>query len=406
MTHRRVSPSTLAGFRRCAPGLIALCAGLASQAQAQSMMAPRDGSHYYGGISVGQARMKSSDADVGALLLPGVGLTSVTRDNKDTAYKLFGGYQINRQLALEAGYFNLGSSRFDATTSPLGSLSGQTKVQGINLDLVATLPLTERLSAQARVGAQHARSRSTFSGSGAAAAATGSAKDSGTQLKLGLGMQYELSSALWIRGEIERYRVNSFAGQRRNIDVASVSLVFPFGRAAPMRMASSMPMSEPRPMAMAPAAPPAPAPVVVQAPPPAPMPVVVAPAPPQKFSLSAETLFGFDAAQMRPEGRAALDTLGREIGQSRYQAISVQGHTDRLGTPAYNQALSMRRAETVRSYLVEQVKLDGARITAVAHGESQPVTAAGACPDALGQARLIACLQPDRRVDLEVTGSR
>lgn len=409
MTQALFLPQTHRRIRRCAPGVIALAATLVPLAHAQLSMPSYDNGHYYGGISVGQARVKTNDADVRSLLLPGVAATGINNDNKDTAYKLFGGYQMNRQLALEAGYFNLGSSSFNASTFPSGNYSGQTKVQGLNLDLVATLPLTERLSAQARVGAQYARSSSSFNGTGAAANVPTRLKDSGTNLKMGLGVQYELSSALWIRGEIERYRVNSFAGQRRNIDVASVSLVFPFGRSEPVRMASAPPMPAPRPMVMAPVAPtPPPAPVVVQAPPPAP---VAAPTPPaapprQRFSLAAETLFGFDAAQIRPEGRTALDTLGRQIAAGNYEAVSVEGHTDRLGSSDYNQALSMRRAEVVRSYLVDQVRLDGSRLKAVGLGESQPTTAASACPDALGKTRLITCLQPDRRVDIEVTGTR
>lgn len=407
MTTPSTLRQTIRRFRLCVPGAIALGAVLAPPVHAQSMMPMRQAGHYYGGVSVGQARMQAQDADVGTLLLPGVGLSGVEHDHKDTAYKLFGGYQMNRQLALEAGYFNLGTSRFTANTLPVGSLSGQTKVQGLNLDLVATLPLTERLSAQARVGAQHARSRSSFSGTGAASGGVASISDSGTHLKLGLGMQYELSPSMWVRGEVERYRVNHFAGQRHNINVASLSLVFPFGRAAPMRMAAATPLSEPRPMATTPAAPmPPPAEVVAAPPVPPPVPMAVVPVARQKFSLSAETLFGFDAAAIRPEGRVALDTLGRQIAQGSYEAISVEGHTDRLGSPAYNQALSMRRADSVKTYLVDQVKLDGQRITAVAHGESQPSRAASDCPDTLGRAKLIVCLQADRRVDLEVTGSR
>lgn len=135
-------------------------------------------------------------------------------------------------------------------------------------------------------------------------------------------------------------------------------------------------------------------------------PVPAAPPPRQRFTVSAETLFGFDAAQIRPEGRTALDTMGREIAVGRYEAVSVEGHTDRLGSSEHNQALSTRRADAVRSYLVDQVKLDGSRVKSVAYGESQPATAAGACPDSLGRTRLIACLQADRRVDIEVTGTR
>jgi OOP family OmpA-OmpF porin len=86
--------------------------------------------------------------------------------------------------------------------------------------------------------------------------------------------------------------------------------------------------------------------------------------------------------------------------------ISVEGHTDRLGTTAYNDRLSQRRAEAVKDYLVSADGIEGSRINAVAKGESDPVTKAEDCKGSKPSARLIACLQPDRRVEIEVTGTR
>ncbi len=93
-----------------------------------------------------------------------VGITSMTQDNRDAAYKLFGGYQLNRNLALEAGYFDLGNFGFVANTSPPGTVSGRARLRGVNLDLVGTIPLTDRFAALARLGAQHASTRDTFTG--------------------------------------------------------------------------------------------------------------------------------------------------------------------------------------------------------------------------------------------------
>ena len=357
--------------------------------------------HNYWGASVGSARAETNEASLPGVLPSGVGTTGYTSDDRDTGYKLFGGHQFNRNFAIEGGYFNLGKTRFNSNTTPAGTLSGQTRVQGLNIDLVGTLPVSERFSVLGRVGAAYAQSRAEFTGTGAAAGVTARDKANGTNAKIGLGVQYEISNAVWLRGEVERYRVKTVSGQGRNIDMASVSLVFPFGGPPPARMAAA-----PMPMQMAPAPAPMPAPVV-QAPPPAPMPVPQAPVDaPRRVSFAAETLFGFDAVALRPEGMAALDGFGRELQATRYESIRVEGHTDRMGSDAYNQTLSTRRAETVKNYLVTTGKVEPSRISAQGMGEGQPATAAGACPDSMARTARIACLQPDRRVDVEMTGTR
>ena len=191
----------------------------------------QDTSYTYGGVSAGQSRTDMNPVGIATGLLPGFNAASTGTDNKDTAFKVFGGYQFNRNFALEGGYFYLGKNSFSAATLPPGMLTGNNKVQGVNLDLVATLPLTERFSALARIGAQQAWSKSSFSGTGAAAGVAGSSKRNHTNVKYGLGMQYEVSPAMLLRGEVERYRINNAVGQRNNVDVVSVSVVFPLGRA-------------------------------------------------------------------------------------------------------------------------------------------------------------------------------
>ena len=162
-----------------------------------------------------------------------------------------------------------------------------------------------------------------------------------------------------------------------------------------------------RPVAVAaPApAPVAPAPIVVAA---APPPVVVQPepvrAPPLKLSFSADALFDFDKSNLRPAGELMLDGLKRELSGATYEAIRVTGHTDRIGSLGYNQSLSERRANAVRDYLLSK-DLPAARIDAEGRGKTQPITRAEDCRGPTSS-KVIACLQPDRRVDVEVTGTQ
>ena len=125
---------------------------------------------------------------------------------------------------------------------------------------------------------------------------------------------------------------------------------------------------------------------------------------PQKINFSGDALFDFDKAVLRPEGKAMLDDLARVLQGAKYEVILAIGHTDRIGTQAYNQKLSVRRAEAVKKYLVDK-GIEPNRIYAEGKGETQPVTKPGDCKGKRGKA-LIACLQPDRRVDVEVTGTK
>ena len=372
----------------------------------------QDGGYPYGGLSIGQSQARIDEARISSTLLAsGFTTTAMTRDESDTAYKLFVGYQFNRYVALEGGYFNLGKFGFTSSTVPLGTLDGRIKLQGLNLDLVGTLPLSDRWSAIGRVGGQYARARDTFTGSGAVKVLNPNPSERGAGYKAGLGLQYEVNPSFLVRAEAERYRIKDGVGNRGDVNLYSVSLVVPFGRTPPAAAPRAMAMAPPPYVAPppAPVAPPPPPPVAAPSPPVVavapPAPVVVAPER-RRVSFSADSLFAFDKAELRSEGRSSLDKFAQESRGAQYGVITVEGHTDRLGSEAYNQRLSARRAEAVKAYLVGPAAIEAAKISAVGKGEAMPVTKPGDCKGTSPSAKLIACLQPDRRVVVEVEGTR
>lgn len=159
----------------------------------------------------------------------------------------------------------------------------------------------------------------------------------------------------------------------------------------------------PKPVAKPPVAPPPKAVV------PALAPKVVTPPPApavQKYTLSADALFDFDKSSLRPEGLKKLDDLADALRGKQHDTIVATGHTDRVGSVRYNQRLSERRAETVKKYLQSQ-GLDVSRINAIGKGKTQPVTKPADCTGPkMTRTAIRACMQPDRRVEIEVSGSR
>ncbi len=177
---------------------------------------------------------------------------------------------------------------------------------------------------------------------------------------------------------------DAFNNGHQNIFYLTVSYKFdaPPLPVAPLRMAEAPP----------------PPPVAKPAPPPP------APAPPpqvQKISLDSKALFDFDKAVLKPEGKAAIDNqvVGKLAQVQKLEVVLVTGYTDRLGSEAYNQKLSERRADAVRDYLVSK-GVDKAKIETLGLGEKQPVVQC----DQKNRQELIACLQPNRRVEVEAKG--
>lgn len=133
------------------------------------------------------------------------------------------------------------------------------------------------------------------------------------------------------------------------------------------------------------------------APPPAPA--------PRRTTLGADGMFRFDggtAADLLPEGRRRIEALAGEIKRNfrALREIRVTGHTDRLGADAYNDALSLARANTVRDLLVQQ-GIDARAIHTEGLGKRHPLVN---CPGTHASAELVSCLQPNRRVEIDVTG--
>ena len=113
------------------------------------------------------------------------------------------------------------------------------------------------------------------------------------------------------------------------------------------------------------------------------------------MTIEAEKLFGFDKSKLQEGSKPVLDAAAAKIkANPAVGLVLVTGHTDRLGSEAYNQKLSERRANTVKEYLISQ-GVDSSRLQAVGKGESEPVVT---CDGTKKTKKLIECLQPNRRV--------
>lgn len=355
-----------------------------------------DTTGWYAGGDVGRSSATIANSRISAGLA-GAGLTttSIVDRDRSTGFKLYGGYKVNQNFALEGGYVDLGKFGFTANTLPAGTLNGDIRLKGLNLDLVGILPVTDKFSVLGRVGATSLQARDSFSGTGAVGVSNPNPSKRDTNYKVGVGVEYAVTDRLGVRAEVERYRVNDAVGNKGHIDMVSVGLVYHFGP-KPQPPAPRAAMLEPVAVAAAPA------PVYVAPP----APVVMPPRMPTKVSFSADSLFDFDKSAVKPSGKLALDKFAADLKGTQYDAIKVTGHTDRLGSHAYNLKLSSRRAEAVSAYLVETASIAPTKISASGVDGADPVTKPGDCIGNKATPKLIACLQPDRRVEVEVTGTR
>ena len=124
----------------------------------------------------------------------------------------------------------------------------------------------------------------------------------------------------------------------------------------------------------------------------------------EKITVAADALFDFNKAVLRPEGKAKLDELVAKAKAIKLEVILAVGHTDRIGGDAYNQKLSEKRAAAVKEYLVAK-GIEANRVYTEGKGKKQPVTG-DKCKGTAKTKALVDCLQPDRRVDIEVIGTK
>jgi OOP family OmpA-OmpF porin len=172
-----------------------------------------------------------------------------------------------------------------------------------------------------------------------------------------------------------------------------------------LALAAGCATEPPKPEAQ-PAPPPAPVPAPKPPPPPEPKPRAPEPEKPkpapekpkpvaEKVTFAADVLFDFDKAVIKPEGKSKLDDISNKAKGVNLEVVIAIGHADSIGSDAYNQRLSVRRAESVKAYLVSK-GIEGNRVYTEGKGEKQPV-AENKTAD--GRAK-------NRRVEIEVIGTR
>jgi OOP family OmpA-OmpF porin len=149
----------------------------------------------YVGGSLGTTRYKGDD--IGGL----------STDRSSTGGKVYGGYEITPNVAVELGYADVGKA---------SSAAADVKGHGVFVDAVGKVPLMDNLSALGRIGAFNGHAKSNNGPS-----------DSGTDVKVGLGLQYDLNKQASIRGEWERYRFKAF-DTKADADMYSIGVNYKF----------------------------------------------------------------------------------------------------------------------------------------------------------------------------------
>jgi len=124
----------------------------------------------------------------------------------------------------------------------------------------------------------------------------------------------------------------------------------------------------------------------------------------ETVTFDANILFDSDKSTLRPLGRDKLDQFAKLISGLESQNILAIGYSDRMGTHEANQILSQQRVDAVKAYLVG-TGIAADRVQTSARGETRPTTVAGECKDA-NNTKNVACMQPDRHVFIEVSGTR
>lgn len=224
---------------------------------------------------------------------------------------------------------------------------------------------------------------------------------------VGLGAQYLINDSFGLQADLREqwsraaYNASTSLGSVNDSTTIANTLlniggIFRFGAPAPMPVVAA---AEPAPAAVVEPAP-APAPEVVAEP--APAPVVCKPNT-ETITVGAEKLFGFNKSKLQDGAKPILDEAAAKIkANPEIKAVIVTGHTDRIGSDAYNQKLSEKRAKQVADYLISQ-GVDSAIITSAGKGESEPVVQ---CTGKKATKKLISCLQPNRRVEIRAEATK
>lgn len=318
--------------------------------------APKDNTWYLGGKMGWSNYQKGDVSDT---------LTNYDTDNDGVGVGVYGGYQLNSWLGFEGGYDYLDKMAY---TSTLGD--NDFKSQGVQLSAKLSYAFNPVVDLIGRVGGFAYQSDNNDD------------SVSGVSPLVAVGTEYAPNREWAARLE---YQWISQIGDEEKIDfnpdngLLSLGVSYRFGQEEPVV-----------------APPPAPAPE------PAPAPVTVT----KEFNLSSDVLFDFGKSSLKPEGVTALDGLYDQIKTETPKdgTALVVGYTDRIGSDASNQVLSEQRAKTVADYLVGK-GIPADKVSTQGRGEAEPVTGTQ-CDAIKAKKELIACLAPDRRVSISVTGTK
>ena len=322
---------------------------------------------FYTGAKLGWSELYKLDANK-VRTSDDVGIKTSNRSNITGG--AFLGFQANPYLAFELGYDWLGSAKYKRTNHADNSNPGNSKisVQGVSLTGKLSYPLSfisDDLDIYGRAGGMVTIAKWKNGGN----VRDEHKLDNGTKTDLSpvyaLGLDYRFAENFSTRLEYQYVQhIHTKTDASPDAGTVSLGITYRLGSpavAAPVEIKTEV----------------------------------------NRYVLNEDVLFAYAKADLKAEGRQALDNLLAtliKINPSQ-SAIVVIGHTDRIGSDNYNQKLSERRAQTVLNYLVEK-GVPAEIITSRGMGKSQPVT--GTKCNALRGANLKACLAPDRRVEIEV----
>lgn len=275
----------------------------------------------------------------------GYQVTDFQEDERDFGYKLFLGYQFTKNFSFEGSYFDLGEFNYQATTVPVGTKIGELDFRGWSLDLIGMLPVTERSSLYARIGAHNSTASVDFAGTGAVNVLTPKYRKTSMDHKLGLGYQYQMTDHFAMRLEVERFSMDDAVGNRGDIDFLSLSLLYRFG--APTHAVAASP--RPRPAA----------------------PQAIAPT--EQYCSALDIHFDIANDDIERVNREHMQVLATFLNKYPETKAVIEGHTDNVGNDADNMRLSEQRAQAAVDYLVREHNIARSRLSAVGYGESRPI---------------------------------
>ena len=351
-------------------------AGLAAASVAQA--APQENT-FYAGVKAGQASFHDGISKNRVIADKLLGVNDYGYNRNSFTYGVFGGYQIlnrdNLGLAVELGYDDFGRVKFKEA----GKVAAKHTNHGTHLSLKGSYEVLNGLDVYGKAGVALVRSDYKFynteNGARDHKAGRHSLRTSGL---FAVGAEYAVLPELAVRLEYQwltrvgKYRTqethNSSVDYNPWIGSINAGVSYRFGQGA--------------------VAAPAMAPEVVS----------------KTFNLNSDVTFAFGKANLKPQAKATLDGIYGEIAQINSAKVAVAGYTDRIGSDAGNLKLSQRRADTVANYLVQKGVATNA-ISATGYGKANPVTGA-TCDQVKGRKALIACLAPDRRVEIAVNGTK